>query len=447
MDKPMELRLELCAKDQYGPINVTFDIKRSTQARIIDDHWIPPEWETIYSYSGSCTPPYKYTWTRRQTGGPRPVLKGVATPLLGDYSHSPPSIEKMFGGDFGPYAKDVITGEDGMFVFSRETTGFRSLDPSTKSFSEFTWYHAGHANHSMALAASNLNLFSVNPKNELYRRELTRTDMAWKKIGSIEFDVVTMTAYKRRLFAISKDDSLWSYLPPMRELDTSTLNGVDVAESYFSINLDNGTSKVSNVSGTTNSQHITTETWTEIGKVKVASTPSIIDHISRRIINTIGKDDYISNVVADAIVNHNINHDDISAIAMNDNNQTFLEKTPNNIIALAATNGNLFAVTRKNELLMRPASTEDIPWLSIGYANYVISLGATQGNLYGVNKLGELWQRSSDVTASTWQKGHLTNPIKPITLSGINTGWSGVLYAVTKADDALWLLDTPRLIT
>jgi hypothetical protein len=459
MDAPRELRLELSIKDQYGPYNnawIQLYKPASGLGTTVDDHYIPPEDIPITNTTIGGPHTYRETWTKRTTGGLRPIIKAVAV-HTGDWTHSPDTVTKVFGGQYGPYAKDVIAGEDGTFYFTlNEGPGFRSLDPSTKSISELSWYHSGRANQAMALAASNFHLFSVTRKNELYRRYPSRTDMDWKKIDTIDFEIAAMTANNRRLFAISKDDFLWSCLPIRNHLDLAGLNELELAESYMAVNTKNDASENKTDSSTavtaTNNAFKTIakfkETWTKIGKVKVGSTLDILESISNRIIHVMGKDDILSTVVANTIVNRSITHEDILAVAMSDE-EPFVHLAPtNNIIALAASNGNLFAVTRRNELWVRPATTEDLPWLPIGHANHVTSLGATHGNLFGVNGLGELWMRSADVTSGIWLKAPLTNTIKPITITGINTGpRSGVLYAVTKKDDALWVLDTPGLIT
>jgi hypothetical protein len=93
--------------------------------------------------------------------------------------------------------------------------------------------------------------------------------------------------------------------------------------------------------------------------------------------------------------------------------------------------GKLFAVTRDNALWQRDPVGRDVTWEHLGQANNVVALAATGGKLFAATRDNLLWWREPVGQNVTWQRiGHANNVVAMAALNG-------TLFAVTR-DDTLW---------
>ena len=74
----------------------------------------------------------------------------------------------------------------------------------------------------------------------------------------------------------------------------------------------------------------------------------------------------------------------------------------NNVVAMTALDGLLFAVTADNTLWTRRPVLSNVDWTAIGQAPGVRALGSTPGSLYGVTAMG-ISRRDPVLTDSPWQ--------------------------------------------
>jgi len=66
-----------------------------------------------------------------------------------------------------------------------------------------------------------------------------------------------------------------------------------------------------------------------------------------------------------------------------------------NVAAMAAINGKLFAVTKDNKLWMRDPIPSDMPWQHIGHANNVAAMAAINSKLFAATEDDKLWMRDA----------------------------------------------------
>jgi hypothetical protein len=104
----------------------------------------------------------------------------------------------------------------------------------------------------------------------------------------------------------------------------------------------------------------------------------------------------------------------------------------NNVVAMTAMDGRLFAATVDNNLWMRDAVTTEIPWTRIGHANGVVGLAAAGGRLFCATGDNQLWSRDATPVEMDWTPiGHANNVV------GM-TALDGSLFCAT-ADNGLWV--------
>jgi hypothetical protein len=104
-----------------------------------------------------------------------------------------------------------------------------------------------------------------------------------------------------------------------------------------------------------------------------------------------------------------------------------------NVTALAADNGKLFAATRDNKLWARE-TVGDAPWELVGHANDVVAMTALNGKLYAATSDSKLWMREPLLREVSWQHIGHANGVVAMAAAG------GRLYAVT-GDETLWQRD------
>ena len=103
----------------------------------------------------------------------------------------------------------------------------------------------------------------------------------------------------------------------------------------------------------------------------------------------------------------------------------------NNITAMAASGNKLFAATSDNKLLVREAIDSNIRWREIGHANNVVAMTAIDNKLFAATTSNGLWIRDAVERNINWRYiGHAKN------VSAL-TSVFGVLFA-TSTDNILW---------
>ena len=75
----------------------------------------------------------------------------------------------------------------------------------------------------------------------------------------------------------------------------------------------------------------------------------------------------------------------------------------NNVVAMTAFNGALYAATSENKLWVRVAIPGDINWQVIGHANNVVAMAAMNEKLYAATSEGQLWMRAIITEDIGWQ--------------------------------------------
>jgi hypothetical protein len=106
----------------------------------------------------------------------------------------------------------------------------------------------------------------------------------------------------------------------------------------------------------------------------------------------------------------------------------------NRIVALAAVEGKLFGATADHKLWMRDAAAVDAAWHHIGYADAVVAMTALDGKLYAATRGNRLWMCTPAPWNIRWQS--LGDAMQAVALAGLD----GKLYAITK-DRKLWMRD------
>lgn len=104
----------------------------------------------------------------------------------------------------------------------------------------------------------------------------------------------------------------------------------------------------------------------------------------------------------------------------------------NRVLALAATDGTLFGVTADQKLWMRSATTPDVPWRHIGYADGAVALTTLGGKLYAATRDRQLLVGKIDPWNIRWQR--LSEGMQIMALASLD----GKLFAITN-DHKLWM--------
>jgi hypothetical protein len=106
----------------------------------------------------------------------------------------------------------------------------------------------------------------------------------------------------------------------------------------------------------------------------------------------------------------------------------------NRVRALAAVNGKLFGATEDHKLWMRDPVVVNAPWQHVGYADAVIAMAALEGRLYAATRGNKLLVSSPDPWNIRWQQ--IGDATQAVALAGVD----GKLLAVTK-DHKLMMRD------
>ena len=101
------------------------------------------------------------------------------------------------------------------------------------------------------------------------------------------------------------------------------------------------------------------------------------------------------------------------------------------VIAMTAMDGKLFAVTRDNRLWGRDPVPQDIRWQLLGSANRVVALAGVNGRLFGATRDHKLWMRESTALNAAWRHIGYADVVTAL------TAVDGKLYAVTKGNRLL----------
>lgn len=114
-----------------------------------------------------------------------------------------------------------------------------------------------------------------------------------------------------------------------------------------------------------------------------------------------------------------------------------------NIVTLASVNiGDtpwLFAATKTNELIARPAYRTDRPWQRAGHANFLVAMTGYDGTLYGATSRDGLWIRPPSTQDVVWDYvGHAIDVVGMAAVS--RPSMPDKLFAVT-SDNKLWERD------
>jgi hypothetical protein len=104
----------------------------------------------------------------------------------------------------------------------------------------------------------------------------------------------------------------------------------------------------------------------------------------------------------------------------------------NDVAAMAAADGKLFAATRDNGLWARDAVTHEIDWTRIGHANSVVGLAASGGRLFCATNDNRFWTREATMTEVNWTPIGYANDV--VAMTALN----GSLFCATK-DNSLWV--------
>jgi hypothetical protein len=101
------------------------------------------------------------------------------------------------------------------------------------------------------------------------------------------------------------------------------------------------------------------------------------------------------------------------------------------VVAMTATDGRLYAATADNGLWVRDAVPNEIPWTRIGHAKDVVGMAATGGRLFCATRDNQLWSREATPVDLDWTPiGHANEVV------GL-TAVDGTLFCATK-DNGLW---------
>jgi len=109
----------------------------------------------------------------------------------------------------------------------------------------------------------------------------------------------------------------------------------------------------------------------------------------------------------------------------------------NDVVAMAAINGKLFAATKDNLLWWRSPVGQNVNWVHIGHANDVVAMAAINGKLFAATKDNRLWWRNPVGQNVNWV--HIGHANDVVAMTAIN----GKLFAATK-DNRLWWRDPVR---
>lgn len=91
----------------------------------------------------------------------------------------------------------------------------------------------------------------------------------------------------------------------------------------------------------------------------------------------------------------------------------------NDVAAMAAMDGRLFAATHDNSLWMRDAVSHEVDWTRIGHANSVVGLAASGGRLFCVTSDNQLWTREATPVEVNWTPiGHANDVVAMAALNG-----------------------------
>jgi hypothetical protein len=106
----------------------------------------------------------------------------------------------------------------------------------------------------------------------------------------------------------------------------------------------------------------------------------------------------------------------------------------NDVVAMTAANGKLFAATGNSKLWWRDPVGQDVDWEHVGHANSVVAMTATSGKLFAATSDNKLWWRDPVGQDVDWEHiGHANNVVA---MAAIN----GKLFAAT-SDNKLWWRD------
>jgi hypothetical protein len=106
----------------------------------------------------------------------------------------------------------------------------------------------------------------------------------------------------------------------------------------------------------------------------------------------------------------------------------------NSVVGLAASGGRLFCATSDNQLWTRDATPVEVDWTAIGHANEVVGMAALGGSLFCATKDNGLHVRPQVLADVPWTRIGHANGVVAMAASG------GSLYCVT-ADELLWRRD------
>jgi hypothetical protein len=106
----------------------------------------------------------------------------------------------------------------------------------------------------------------------------------------------------------------------------------------------------------------------------------------------------------------------------------------NDVVAMAAINGKLFAATRDNRLWWRDPVGANVNWKEIGHANDVVAMAAINGKLFAATRDNRLWWRDPVGANVNWEEIGQANDV--VAMAAIN----GKLFAATR-DNRLWWRD------
>jgi hypothetical protein len=388
------LRLELKIKDEKDKYVDAEDAVLKVYRQIGEDRWSLVPIDT----SGG---QYRLDIPYSSEGRP-----SVRVEVYGSIYYTPSSIVQFFGGP-GGQDRNYHT-----FVLTKRTDIFSGFKPDRG----LTWQRISEAKNVAALASDGKEFFAVTKDNDFYSSINSDKDEGWKKIETLPWKIVSMATSNGYLYAITEEGDLWTH--PIATIAT--------IGSPAEIEIDPST-----------------ESWNKVGRIKLASHIAISDEISTRLRNILGNGS-INKIVVDAIVHRNLQADEIISIAANDPSYIKqYEGDKGNILAMTATGGKLFVATRGYELWGHAASKEDTPWFLIGSTNRAVALAGINGKLFGVNNKRELCMQVSD---GSWSKLNVTNPIRPVTMTGVPISpRNGLIYAVTN-DGFIWTIETPGLI-
>lgn len=109
----------------------------------------------------------------------------------------------------------------------------------------------------------------------------------------------------------------------------------------------------------------------------------------------------------------------------------------NEVVAMAAMHGKLFAATRYNKLWVRDPVPRDIRWQPLGSANRIVALAGVNGKLFGATKDHKLWMRAAVGVDAAWHHIGYADAVVAM------TALEGKLYAATRGKKLLVCDPTP----